>query len=348
MPERTNNDNNIRVDNSSSSSYSLVEISPTITLRILEDLSSDEEEDEDVEDSVGRFIWPTSIPLLRQILASFQQPTLSSLKTAKKSVTIVVELGAGCGVLGMGLAAVQAQQLQAAQRQQPKDKEDGRDSPGRTPEESCTLMHVLLTDHDDEWLQRNLALNKTLLIQQQAKTAAINVEVARLDWKNTQDIVAIKNRILEFLLLQIQLAKSNLNDSLENSDGVPSGSVHLMIIGSDILYNHESHKALAFTLWQLSQVATAFCQYGPPMMQQQQPTITTQIILGFPDRDNCEEAFLPCAREYFGDDFPSSQPIVFNDQRKNEVNKASTARREKKMDPPRIIDFTVNEQNDHE
>lgn len=84
---------------------------PAVELRILEDLASDEEGG-DVEEHVGRFVWPAAVPMLRHI-------TMSSSFDIKK-YRLVVELGAGCGVLGMGMAAA---------------AED---------------LHIILTDHDDD------------------------------------------------------------------------------------------------------------------------------------------------------------------------------------------------------
>lgn len=243
---------------------------PTITLRILEDLSPDEE-DEDVEEAVGRFVWPTAMPLLRHMLSQ-QQPL-------KGSSVLVIELGAGCGVLGMGLAA----------------------------QDDNVFSHVIVTDHDSDWLQKNVALNETAL--REAKAA--KVEVGRLDWGNPEDIAAIENRIQELLF--------QLNENKNSDDG---HATSLMLVASDVLYNHHSHKALAALLWQLS--SSAFELHQQP----------TRIIIGFPDRDNDEQSFLPFARAFFGDTFPSSQPILT-------VNKRKTNKPRKQMDL-RVIDFTVN------
>ena len=111
------------------SPYTFVE-TPAVVLKILEDVSSsDEEEENGLEDSIGRFIWPTSAPMLRHMLLSDDITTPKNY-LEKTSSVIIVELGAGCGVLGMGLAA------------------------------ATTNNHVILTDHDSDWLQRNLALNE--------------------------------------------------------------------------------------------------------------------------------------------------------------------------------------------
>ena len=111
-------------------SISLVKIPNTgITLRIVEDLASceendgnlveddgDEEDDEDVEDAVGRFMWPTALPLLRHITQEWdkeqdddeEEDNGDETTTNGSNIVIpnlIVELGSGCGVLGMGLTA---------------------------------------------------------------------------------------------------------------------------------------------------------------------------------------------------------------------------------------------------
>ena len=244
---------------------------PAITLQILEDLSLDDssssqEGQENVEESVGRFVWPTARPLLRH-LANIN---------IHQSTVVVVELGAGCGVLGMGLAA--------AAKAFPK------------------LQRVIVTDHDLDWLQRNVALNERAL--QQANASSV-VEALRLDWKNPRDIATIQSRVEELLRPFSNLA---------SSESVPL----VTIVGSDILYNHKSHKALASTLRLLSSEQS------------------TRIILGYPDRDDDEQSFLPFARDLFGDTFPSSKPLPII----STPSRTDKPRRKRQMDL-RIIDFTV-------
>lgn len=278
----TNASSNCRNGSSEEKSpYTFVE-TPAIVLKILEDVSSSDEEEEtnDLEDSIGRFIWPAAAPMLRHLLLSDNNSTKANYLNKTCSV-IIVELGAGCGVLGMGLAAA-------------------------TPNN-----HVILTDHDSDWLQRNLALNEpTLLLREDEEDGSTltTIEVAKLDWREPEDITTVRNMIDEKLA---SLSKSN-NDELE-----------LMIVGSDILYNHESHKSLVSTLYQLS--------------HQLLRPIPIRILLGFPDRDDDEQHFMPIARERFRDDdtlIPPSQPIIDN-------RKKSSSKRGKKMDL-RIIEFSVN------
>ena len=78
---------------------------------------------------------------------------------------------------------------------------------------------IILTDHDEEWLQRNVALNKTEIGQ-------LPIEVTRLDWRNRNDI------------------------EVDNKS-----EQQLMIVASDVLYNHDTHEALVYTFLQLSNVS---------------------------------------------------------------------------------------------
>jgi predicted nicotinamide N-methyase len=199
-----------------------LDIGGGITLQILEDLR---DEDDDVEERVGRFIWPTAVPMMTHLRR--EMPPLSSS-------TIVVELGAGCGVLSMGLAA------------------------------TCHFHKVVITDHDVMWLERNLALNSMLF--------GVELIIRRLDWGNAAEIEAVRAIV----------------DEACHSIDFPN----LLIIASDVLYNHKSHQYLASTLHRMSSIAN----------------IPTRIMIGFlSDRDNDEASFLLNARQLFGDVFPESK-----------------------------------------
>ena len=269
MPE-SNTSTNTTTNSDDDENYTTIEITPGITLRILEDLSEDDEQDE-VEDAVGRLVWPTAVPLLRHIW--------SENDTWNNNNKLIVELGAGCGVLGMGLVATSAAAISGT-------------TVHHTASDDNKYCEVILTDHDADWLEQNLALNKAVL-----GDAAISV--ARLDWRNPQDIETVQNMMTEKLL------SMNNNNNLDTTE--------LWIVGSDILYNHETHRSLASTLFQLSNIQS-----------------TARIIIGFPDRDNDEEHFLPIVREFLGDKFPSSKPI-----------ETKSNKRGKSMDL-RVLDVTLN------
>ena len=304
-------------DDENDNDICIVKVTPTISLRILEDLSSspdnsdadddvhddelateddrgktDYNVDDKVEDSVGRFIWPTAVPLLRHIIhaSDDNQTTISS--------RLIVELGAGCGVLGMGLLAASRQE-QEQRHQDEVDASINRES------------HVILTDHDSEWLERNVALNATSLLQDDDVTNSSRLDVARLDWRKQQDIKSMRNRI--------QTKLSTMGTS----------NTELWIVGSDILYNHDSHQSLASTIYQISQFTMNDGDHH-----------RCRIIIGFPDRNNDEANFLPIARSVFGDDdkFPSSKPL--NMINYNNENSSGIRRKKKSMDL-RIIDYFV-------
>lgn len=196
-----------------------------IQLQILEDLNDN---DEDVEENVGRFIWPTALPMMKHILKMI----LPSDECYND--TIIIELGAGCGLLGMGLAA------------------------------SCVFSKVIITDHDDVWLCRNLDLNSDVL--------GDKVMAMRLDWGNTSEIDSVLNLVLQ-----------------------PSSSArNILIVASDVLYNHSSHENLVRTLHKLSY-----------------HNLPTRILIGFlNDRDNDEASFLSVARRVFGSTFPTTTSIM--------------------------------------
>ena len=273
----------------------------SVQLRILEDISSSGDDD-DVEENVGRMIWPTAMPLLRHMIMMLQQQQrqqpnkeeslLAYGEQQPPSPCVIVELGAGCGLLGMALAV----ELEQQQQYYHHDKKD-----------TWPKAHFILTDHDDEWLQRNVDLNEKILLDFASTT---NVQVTKLDWRNANDIARVQHMVEEKV-----------------SAHAHNNPCFLTIIGSDILYNHDTHEALAFTLYQLSQLSFA-------------SSTTTRIILAFPDRDNDEASFASHARTYFGNNFPSSEPLL----RKRDLRSSNTDSgnsRQPKMGL-RVIDFTVD------
>ena len=211
--------------------------------------------EEETEHNVGRFVWPTAVLMLKHIISS----------NICLDVSLIIELGAGCGVLGMGLAHA----LSVSSQDVP----------------------IILTDHDEEWLQRNVTLNKTEIGQ-------LPIEVTRLDWRNRNDIKVVQHMIQQ----RLSLVSDNKSEQ------------QLMIVASDVLYNHYTHEALVYTLYQLSQVRSKH---------------STRIIIGFlDDRGGDEASFSTHARQLFGDAFKPSKPIVVDTRngRKKEL---------------RVIDFTI-------
>jgi len=263
---------------------------PAAELKILEDVSPDGEGD-DVEENVGRFVWPTAVPLLRHIIDSDSSSSSSSSSLDIQNCRLIVELGAGCGVLGMGLAAAAAAvERTASVVGTGKNLEANRDDGSPSKED----LHIILTDHDEDWLRRNVALNEPLL----RETTSATLEATRLDWRDPNDIAAVQVAVLERL--------TNVSDGNGDGDG------ELLVVASDVLYNHGAHGDLARTLYELSK------------------SQRTRIVMGFPDRDWDEEHFRPFATELFGEEFPRSEPI---DPRHHKRGR---------MTDLRVIDFCVD------
>lgn len=207
-----------------------------VFLSILEDLADN---DEEVEENVGRFIWPTALPMMKHI----REHILPSYPDD----TMLLELGAGCGLLGMGLAATHK------------------------------FNKVIISDHDDSWLQKNLDINSKILGDE--------VVSMRLDWGSISEMDSISNIIRQS------------KDS--------TCKLKLLIVASDILYNHRSHRKLVDTLNTLSS-----------------HSIPTRILIGFlNDRDNDEASFLSMAREVFGELCTGSKPIFVERKGKDKSRK---------------------------
>lgn len=214
--------------------------------------------EEETEHNVGRFVWPTAVLMLEHIISS----------EICHNASLIIELGAGCGVLGMGLAHALSVVTPSSQK-----------------------FHVILTDHDEEWLIRNVTLNKTEIGQ-------LPIEVTRLDWTNRNDVEVVQHMIQQRLSSLVSDSKSEQQ---------------LMIVASDVLYNHKTHEALVYTLHQLSKVSKH-----------------TRINIGFLDdrTGDDESSFSTHARELFGDAFKPSKPIVVDTRKGRKVEL-------------RVIDFTI-------
>ena len=201
-----------------------IEIIDGVHLRFLEDLNDD---GSDVEDNVGRFIWPTAMPMMKHIRETI-------LPSCAKNI-ILIELGAGCGLLGMGIAATHK------------------------------FHKVIITDHDALWLHRNLDLNADVLGEE--------VMAVRLDWGNISELDNVSTMVQE---------------ACNSVDGP-----NVMILASDVLYNHNSHNKLAYALRKLT-------SHNAP----------TRILIGFlNDRDNDEASFLSVARKTLCDAVTHSKAV---------------------------------------
>jgi predicted nicotinamide N-methyase len=159
-------------------------------------------------DQTGLSIWGSAAPLLRHLQNS-------NVLAERGNSLNVLELGAGCGKLGLGLAAA-----------------------GAT---------VVLTDHSDAigWLQKNVSLNRDIV--------GDRTFVRPLTWGSLEDMAAIES-------------------SFDSFD---------LIVGSDLLYNEETHAALIATMKRFAAPTSA------------------PVYLGYPPRSASEEAFLDRCQEDF-------------------------------------------------
>lgn len=160
-------------------------------------------------DMTGTWIWPTA-----QRMAARLENDLETLEKGKP--LRILELGSGCGLLGMTLAAI------------------GHE--------------VLLTDHAGNvtWLRENADLNRSIL--------GNRVSTAQLGW----------------------------GDEKEMSDVLEKRQTFDLIVGSDVIYDPNSHEVLVETLRRFATPANA------------------PVFLGYPKRDEAREhQFFEMAGEYF-------------------------------------------------
>jgi len=110
-------------------------------------------------DVTGLSVWSTAKPLLRRLLRNTEfSNKIKRTKQNENPVVRILELGAGCGLLGMGLAAA-----------------------------TGGAANVVLTDHEDSigWLQKNVDLNHSSFYQD-------SVTVEPLSWGDPTHMTAIE------------------------------------------------------------------------------------------------------------------------------------------------------------
>lgn len=117
----------------------------TTVLRIRQQMTAPPGEVDTSIDATGRFVWPTALYLLERIQQDFFETTDDAASLN------VLELGSGCGLLGMGLAA------------------------------TSLRTTVVATDHPNsiDWLHGNVELNQDALRKG-------NIFVAPLEWGDRQ------------------------------------------------------------------------------------------------------------------------------------------------------------------
>jgi predicted nicotinamide N-methyase len=129
-----------------------------------------------------------------------------------------------------------------------------------------------MTDQNVEWLERNMECNPELLLllpqeeEDHSSSRRMRIQVASLTWGKEEDIAA---------LLHPASSSSRLG-----ADDNTTTTTFDWIVGSDILYDHSSHRSLVATL-------KRFAQPGK-----------RRIALAYPKRQCDENSFLSVAREH--------------------------------------------------
>lgn len=116
-------------------------------------------------DATGTTLWPTALPLLMHlqgVVPQLQQRTAGPLR--------ILELGAGCGLLGLGLAATCHADVVMTESGSALD--DGETSLS--------------------WLERNVELNREI-----CEAGGGHVSCAKLAWGDSDDIAAVRARYAE-------------------------------------------------------------------------------------------------------------------------------------------------------
>ena len=101
-------------------------------------------------DSTGRHIWPSAKPLLQYMLSIDQKEAVKNNERRNKTV---LELGSGCGLVGMGLvvATISTEDFLSSTC--------GDD----TSSSLSPTYRVVMTDHSTAWLEQNVARNQEAL-----------------------------------------------------------------------------------------------------------------------------------------------------------------------------------------
>ena len=121
-------------------------------------------------DATGTTLWPTALPLLLHLQLLW--PQVQQSVGAQRPVR-VLELGAGCGLLGLGLAATCGADVLLT--------ESGA-ALGESPEDGTALS----------WLEQNVELNRGTCESQGGRVAA-----AKLAWGDADDIAAVHAQVAD-------------------------------------------------------------------------------------------------------------------------------------------------------
>lgn len=215
-------------------------------------------------DSTGRHIWPSARPLLQHMLTIDQKEEVSDARQSKT----VLELGSGCGFVGMGLVLATM----------PNACSLLSTSGGDVSTNLSAGYQVVMTDHSTEWLAQNVARNQGALSVASNNAAKQqddikNIEVHKLQWGDQKDMQCIyeTSHILRH----------------KKSDGGHATKQFDYIIGSDLLYNPVSQDALVATL--------KFFSSSSSLSPSRKSTEAPIILMSFPQRQSDEERFVALA-----------------------------------------------------
>ena len=123
-----------------------------------------------MSDNTGRWVWPTAHPLIRYIVEKKLLLSKSSTTTdhGTERMISILELGSGCGLLGMSLIATAAKSCERQQQQ----------------------LQVIMTDHDIEWLELNSKLNQRVWDSRNHH----HLQISSLTWGSTKDIQTLQQQ----------------------------------------------------------------------------------------------------------------------------------------------------------
>ena len=149
-------------------------------------------------DLTGRFVWPSSMPLLQRLQRDFLASDGKGQESPSKKIRIL-ELGSGCGLLGMGIQVL-----------------------------GGSKVEVILSEHGGavKWLKTNIEQNETLF--ERTPTAVC------LDWRKfnaiDSDVGLVDEEYFDLIVGSDILYDSNLHQALTNTIARLSSSKSLVYV----------------------------------------------------------------------------------------------------------------------
>ena len=261
------------------------------------------------DDRSGRRVWPTAVPLLHVLLTEittirrsrtravyeFSSPEGANQETRQShnndntdiennhssvsppAAITVLELGAGCGVVGLGLATYNYYQC-------PHHVRTSNGAMGsRTLADDIVeqgkggvalVDHVIVTDQDISWLNKSVNANPTWFTT--ASTTAATATTTTNDEDDQEWLTVGGGGLLTVKKLEWGDTK-RANGTMGPVTGTSTSTTIRQaqgldyIVGSDLLYNPDSYDALLSTIGALASKKTT-------------TTGGTQILLAYPER----------------------------------------------------------------